>query len=152
VRVSNEHVTALRAALDGDEETFERLTSADEEHLMPLSALLAMAFSSVACMRFPEGWSAADVIRFVAWTRMQHGNDLDAFSPSLAEALLLTALRGIPVRGGFDDAAIAYTQTALLRALTGDLDEQHMETLFGYACQQADQWLQLAGGGVRHRQ
>jgi hypothetical protein len=152
MRVSNEHVTALRAALDGDEETFERLTSgADEEHLAPLSVLLAMAFSSVARMRFPEGWSAADVVRFVAWMRVQYGNDLDAFSPSLAEALLLTALRGTPVRGEFDDAAIACTQAALLRALTGDLDEEHMNALFNYACQQADQWLQLANGEVRGR-
>jgi hypothetical protein len=152
VRVSTEQVTALRAALDGDEETFEHLTGgADEEHLTPLSVLLAAAFSSVVRMRFPAEWSEADVIRFVAWMRVQFGNDLDSFSPSLAEALLLTALRGMPVHGGFADAAIAYTQAALLRALTGDLDEKHMNALFGYACQQADQWLQLANGGVRDR-
>ena len=152
MRVSNEHVTALRAALEGDEEAFERLTGgADEEHLAPLSVLLAMAFSSVARMRFPEGWTTTDVIRFVAWARVQDEHDRDAFSPSLAEALLLAALRGMPLRGGFDDAATAYTQVALLRALTGDLDEKHMETLFGYACQQADRWLQMASGGVSNR-
>jgi hypothetical protein len=152
VRVSSEHVTALRAVLDGDEETFKRQTSgADEEHLTPLSVLLAMAFSSVTRMRFPAGWSEADVIRFVAWMRVQYRNDFDAFSPSLAEALLLAALRGMPLHGEVDDAATAYTQVALLRALTGDLNEHHVDTLFGYACQQADRWLQVVGDGARDR-
>jgi hypothetical protein len=152
VRVSSEHVTALRAVLDGDEETFERLTGGvGEEHLTPLSVLLAMAFSSVARMRFSAGWSEADVIRFVAWMRVQYGNDFHAISPSLAEALLLTALQGVPLRDEFDDAATAYTQAALLRALTGDLSEQHMGIVFNHACQQADRWLQLADDNARDR-
>jgi hypothetical protein len=146
VRVSSEHVTALRAVLDGDEETFQRLAAgADEEYLMPLSVLLAAAFSSVARMRFPAERSTADVVRFVAWMRIQYGNGFDAISPSLAETLLLSALQGMPLRGGSDDAATAYTQVALLRGLTGDLSEQHMDTLLDYACQQADGWLQQAG-------
>ncbi len=149
MRVSGEHVTALRAALDGDEETFERLTGgADEEHLLPLSVLLAMAFSAVARRRFPDTWSAADVIGFVAWMRVQYAHDLDAFSPSMAEALLLAALRGTPLRGEFDAAATAYTQAALLRALTSDLDEQQTDVLFDYACEQTDRCLQLVGNGA----
>lgn len=145
MRVSSEHVTALRAVLDGDEETFASLTrDADEDSLTPLSVLLAMAFSSVARMRFPEEWSTADVIRFVAWMRLQYGNDSDAISPSQAEALLLSALQGVRLRRKFDDAATAYTQAALLRALTVDLSQQHMDVLFNHARQQADQWLQMA--------
>jgi hypothetical protein len=83
VRVSSEHVTALRSVLNGDDEHFERLVDgADEQHLVPLNVLLAMAFFSVACMRFPADWSAADVVRFVAWMRLQDGNDFDTTSPA----------------------------------------------------------------------
>ena len=85
------------------------------------------------------------MIRFVAWMRLQDGNDFDATSPSLAEALLLKALRDTPVHDRPDDDATAYAQVALLRALTIDLSEQHVDAVFDYARQQADRWLQQAG-------
>lgn len=143
MKVATGHMMALCAALEGNGEAFDQMTAgADEEYLAPLSALLAAAFFSAARMRFATGWSVTGVIRFVARVRVQHGQDLDdAFSPSLAEALLLSVLAGTPVAGAADEAAKAYTQAALLRALADDLGEQHLYALLDHARQQADGWL-----------
>lgn len=74
--------------------------------------------------------------------RVEHGQDLDhAFSPSLAEALLVSVLAGTPLVGAFDETVKAYTQAALLRALADDLGELHLYVLLDHARQQADGWL-----------
>jgi len=129
VTISASCVAALRAALVGDAAGFEWLAGqpglAQGEEF---PGLMAMAFVAAARRRFPAGWPAADVIRFVGQVR---GGDSGhpELSPTLAEQLILSALRNVPLHGHPDETATAYTQFVLLRELVSDLDGDQLSAL-----------------------
>jgi hypothetical protein len=142
VKVATGHMMALCAALEGNGEAFERMTAcADEEHLAPLSALLTATFFSAARMRFAAGSSVTGVIRFVPDADSAWAEPGLRIQPSLTEALLLSVLAGTPVASASDEAAKAYPQAALLRALADDLGEQNLYALLDHVREQADGWL-----------
>ena len=62
-------------------------------------------------------------------------------SPSLAEQLMLAALRGTPVSSRFDETAKAYTQFIPLKDLANSLDDQQLDMLLGKARDDADRWM-----------
>lgn len=127
------HVAALRAALAGDAAGFERLAGqSDFADGQELPGLMAMTFVAAARRRFPAGWSAADVITFVGRVRAGDSGH-SVLSPTLAEQLLLSALRNAPLRGRPDETAAAYTQFVLLRELVSDLDGEQLSTLLAAA-------------------
>ncbi len=72
------------------------------------------------------------MIRFVGRVR---GGDSGhpELSPALAEQLILSALRNIPLTGQPDETATAYTQFVLLRALVSGLDDEQLITLLSAA-------------------
>jgi hypothetical protein len=129
VTVTLGQVAALRAALVGDEEDFERLSAdpgvADGQEF---PRLVATAFAAAAQRRFRPGWSVGDVVRFVGHLRAHGEGSYEDLSAAAAEQMLLSILRGEPMGGQFDDFMRAYAQFALLAELVRDLSEQELST------------------------
>lgn len=125
------HVTALRAALSGDAAFFEYMEHrADLGHGQEFPALMAAAFTAAVRSRFPGEWSVADAVKFIGQVRVRSSDTYGDLSPSLAEQLMLAALRGTPVSSRFDETAKAYTQFVLLKDIAGAHldDEEHVQT------------------------
>lgn len=138
--VSAEDVAALRALLTGDSDPFMRLAAASPDGQdMRVGVLIAMALATAARTRFAAGWSRAEVIRYVAQTRIRYG--LDDLIPSLAEDLLIVGLGNQPLPAGADPAASAYAQLSLLKSLSDDLGPPDLDRVLGEAREQADRWL-----------
>jgi hypothetical protein len=139
--VSRHHVAALQAALAGDAGSFDRL-----DHGLDLSegrefpTLLSTAFIIAARLRFAGDWSTADVIRFVSQARIRDGNRTTV-SPTLAEQLILSALRDTPLSVPADEIATAYTQFILMKSLVTDLDDERLSLLLAQAQDSANQWI-----------
>ena len=102
--VTGQQVAVLRAALVGDDETFERLSGeSDQDYGDAFGVLMATAFILAARRRFPGEWSSADVIRFVGQVRAGYDDEDDFVDPGAAErAAYLT-----PVPGGVGPMTIA---------------------------------------------
>jgi hypothetical protein len=133
VTITAGHVAALRAALAGDRFAFEQMAGqSGSAYSQDLPYLMAMAFVAAVRRRFPDGWSAADVIKLVGQVR--GGDDgHSVLSPTLAEQLILSALRNAPLHGQPDETAMAYTQFVLLRELVSDLDDEQLSMLLAQA-------------------
>ena len=133
---------ALRAALDGDEETFERLAASagffDSEGF---SFLVAAAFSTAVQRSFPPGWSTGDVVRFVGHLRARNGGALVDLNAAAAEQMLFGVLRGKPMLQEFDENTKGIAQFSVLAGLVSDLNEQDLSTFLAGAREQADAWL-----------
>jgi hypothetical protein len=133
---------ALRAALDGDEETVDRLTAAPgflDGGGFPI--LIATAFVAAAQRRFPPGWSSGDVVRFVGQVRARNEGAHQDLSATAAEQMLLSVLRGEPMGGEFDETIKGIAQVALLTELVSALNEQELRAFLAEARDQADAWL-----------
>jgi len=144
VIVTGQQVAVLRAALVGDDETFERLSGeSDQDYGDAFGVLMATAFILAARRRFPGEWSSADVIRFVGQVRAGYDDEDDSVDPGAAEQLLLAALRDTPMPAGIDEETKAHAQFVLLSSLVGDedLDGQELDTLLAEARQMADRWM-----------
>jgi hypothetical protein len=138
VTITAGHIAALRAALAGDGSAFERLADqSGSAYSQDLPYLMAMAFVAAVRRRFPDGWSVADVIKFVGQVRGGDGGH-SALSPTLAEQLILSALRNAPLRGQPDETAGAYTQFVLLQELISDLDDEQLSMLLAQARDDAE--------------
>jgi hypothetical protein len=146
VTVTPTQFAALRAALDCDEEAWDRL-SCDPEVTdgLGLPVLTATAFIAAAQRRFPPGWSVGDVIWFVGHLRARDEAAGEDVSAAAAEQMLLCALRGEPMGGQFDDLTKGYVQIALLAELVKDLNEQELSTFLAEARDRADAWLAQHG-------
>ena len=145
--VTPDHVTALRAALSGDAAFFEYMEHrADLGHGQEFPALMAAAFAAAVRSRFPGEWSVADVVKFVAQVRVWNSDNYGDLSPSLAEQLILCALRGTPVQGRYEEVAKAYTQFMLLKDIADGLDDQQLEMLLTKAQDDADRWIAETAG------
>jgi hypothetical protein len=137
---------ALRAALVGDEETFERLTAAaDFLNGEGFPILVATAFVAAAQRRFPPGWSGSDVVRFVGHLRARGEGTHENLSATAAEQMLLSVLRSEPMVSQFDEITKGYAQFSLLAELVRDLSEQELSTFLAWARDQADAWLAQHG-------
>ena len=140
--VTPAQVAALRAALSGDEDAFNRLSSdpdvADSEGL---PVLTAAAFVAAVQRRFPPGWSGGDVVRFVGLLRARNEGAYADLSATAAEQMILSILRGEPMSGQFDDLMKGYAEFALLAELVRNLSEQELSTFLAGAREQADAWL-----------
>jgi hypothetical protein len=133
---------ALRAALTGDEETFERLAAAaDFLNGEGFPILVATAFVAAVQRRFLPGWSRGDVVRFVGHLRARNDGAHENLSATAAEQMLLSVLRREPVAREFDENTKSIAQFALLTELVNDLTEQELGTFLAEAREQADAWL-----------
>jgi hypothetical protein len=140
--VTPDHVTALRAALSDDAALFEFMEGrADADQGREFPALMAAAFIIAVRSRFPGEWSAADVIKFVGQVRARNSDTYGDLRPSLAEQLVLAALRGAAVSSQADETAVAYLQFVLLKDLTSGLDDEQLRTLLAAARDDANQWI-----------
>jgi hypothetical protein len=86
------------------------------------------------------------VIKFVGQLRVRNGDNA-ALSPTLAEQLILSALRDTPLQGEFSETATAYTQFLLLRELVSDLDGERLDVLLTRAQDDADRWITTGRAG-----
>jgi hypothetical protein len=137
---------ALRAALDGDEETVDRLTVAPgflDGGGFPI--LIVTALVAAAQRRFPPGWSGGDVVRLVGRVRARNGSALEGLSATATEQMLLSILRGVLMGGEFDEVTKGIAQVALLTELVSDLNEQELSLFLSEARDQADVWLAQHG-------
>jgi len=142
--VTDKQVAVLRAALVGDDETFERLGGeSDQDYGDAFGVLMATAFVLAARRRFPGDWSSADVIRLVGQVRAGYDDQDDSVDPGAAEHLLLAALRDTPMPAGIDEETKAHAQFTLLSNMVGDEDpDSHkLDALLAEARQMADQWI-----------
>jgi hypothetical protein len=142
--IVNAEVAALRAALSGDSETFDRLAGTSGwDHGDEFGIMLATAFVAAARHRFPGQWSVADLVRFVGRIRARHQGEQADINASAAEQMLLAALTNQPepLRGNFDQIAKGYAQAAILAELVSDLDGQQLDAFLDEARMQANWWL-----------
>jgi hypothetical protein len=120
--ITNEYMYALRAFLTGDPafaRMSERLEARDGRQGGDIYAALAGAAITVAARRqFGSGYTAADLIRFVAQARAStpgRGADID---PRTAEQLMRTVLGNEPAPEGLGQDAKARAVSLLLLELT----------------------------------
>jgi hypothetical protein len=144
VTVTDEQVAALRAALTGDTDTFDRLggpSGLDYGDAFPV--LMATAFILASRRRFGRGWSTADVIRFVGEVRLGYDAEDGYIDPDAAEQLLLAALRDKSLPAGIGGEARGSAQFALLNSMVSDEypESHHLDALLQEARQMADQWM-----------
>jgi len=127
--ITQRDVAALQAILSRDIAAYDRLGG--DSLLSPdtgLPVLIAHAFTTAAHQHFRQGWSDADVIRFVGQVRADNGAELSDIDTDTAEQMLVSVLRGIPAGGGADEAK-GYAQLALLAALVKGLNDGELGQL-----------------------
>ncbi|MBO0801769.1 MAG: hypothetical protein J2P25_01660 [Nocardiopsaceae bacterium] len=133
MNIDDEHVTALRALVTGDDDAFDRiLDNASPEWQDAFAYLLGSVFLAAVKYRFVNTESRPDIIRFVARSRIRHGGDQAGFSPSMAEALMGAAVGINPPpadRSEAEEDENAAAQVALLKDLAGELSYLDFESL-----------------------
>jgi hypothetical protein len=140
--VTDAQVTALRAVLTGDGETFDRVGGeSGQDYGEEIGILTATAFATAARYQFPSQWSMPDLIRFVGRVRARDQGEYADISASAAEQMLRAALSDEPMHGEFDEVAYAYAQAVLLAELVSDLDAQQLDAFLAEARVQADRHL-----------
>lgn len=137
ITVTDEHVAALRAHLEGRAEEQRRLLDelGSEQARIGYRALVSAAFHLVVRRRFADWARAADVIEFVGEVRAGTvvAPDID---PRTAERMILAVGEGEEI----DDVAAGTLfehQLVLLKALV----EDDLDGLLANARELADQWL-----------
>ena len=132
VFIADDHVKALRSMLAGDMDQYDELADRIERSDSPLyfNVLIASAFAVAVHRRFGQGYTASDIILFVADERTRHDDSADDFEPRVAERMVLAVLSGEPVHD-IDDEAKADAQIALLLGLVDDedLDDKGLDRL-----------------------
>ena len=139
--IASHHVAALHAALTDDADAFDRIDreiGLGEDRDFP--ALLTMAFITASHLRFASDWSTAGVIKFVSQVRI-HDGDHAPISPTLAEQMILSALRDTPFSVPAEATATAYTQFILMRRLVNNLGDERLSLLLAQAQDSANQWI-----------
>jgi hypothetical protein len=139
--ISSHHVAALHAALTDDADAFDRIDreiGLGEGREFP--ALLTMAFITASQLRFARDWSTADVIKFVSQVRIRDGERAPV-SPTLAEQMILSALRDTPFAVPAEATATAYTQFILMKRLVSDLGDERLSLLLAQAQDSANHWI-----------
>jgi hypothetical protein len=141
--VTDEQAAVLRAFLEGDPETDRMaLQMATEERAGAFGALLYAAFSQAVRKRFSPAWTSADVIGFVASTRLafrESGLDID---PRAAETLIREAL-GDPVITDFNSTVFLLVLVQII--LDEELDDDGLTGFLAEARNDADARLAQAG-------
>ena len=147
--VTAEYVAALRASLTGDEQTFSRLSTelqardGGEHSGNVYSALTGMTLFIAARRRFPDGYTSADVVRFVGQVRARLADSANEIDPRVTERTLLGALGDAADAESLDKAATAIAISALLfvlleeQGISGDL----LDALLFEARPLADIWI-----------
>jgi hypothetical protein len=147
--VTPEYADALRASMTGDDETFSRLSGelqardGGQRSGDVYSALTGMALFIAARRRFPDGYTSADVVRFVGQVRASFAESADDIDPRVTERTLLGALGDAAAAENLDKAAMATSIHALLFVLleTEDISGARLDELLSEARVLADIWL-----------
>jgi hypothetical protein len=156
--VTAEYVAALQASLTGDQETFSRLSAELQardggEHSGDVySALTGMALFIAARRRFPDGYTSADVVRFVGQVRARLADSANDIDPRIAERALLGALGDAAAAENLDKAATAVAVPALLFVLLEeeDISGDRLDAFLSEARPLADIWLERHHDSRQH--
>ena len=113
------HLAALKAFLTGDDTTFDRISAQLDASgsWQAYAVLQGAAFTRAARRRFPGGYQAGDVIRFVGKVRADAHDETGRIDPGTAERLLRAALSDSASVAGLDQSAMALAMAALLKTL-----------------------------------
>jgi hypothetical protein len=148
--VTAEYVAALRASLTADDQAFSRLSAAlqardgGENSGNIYSALTGMALFIAARRHFPDGYTSADVVRFVGKVRARFADAANDIDPLVAEATLRGALGDAAAVEGLDKATMATAIPALLFVLLEeqDVSGDGLDALLSEARPLAEIWLE----------
>jgi hypothetical protein len=140
--VTDVQVRALRAALTGDVDMFDQLVDVEDP---AFAVVMAHAFVVAAQMRFPTGLSTAQAVRLVGRLRSRDGGQHADVDATIAEHLLLSAIRGEVVSRKLDEGAKGYVQFALLMELVSGPSEGdgQIDAVLGAARREANHWLTI---------
>jgi hypothetical protein len=121
-QVNGVHMAALKAFLTDDDAAFEAIGALlDEDGSWPGYGILQGAALAVAARRrFPDGYRAKDVIRFVGRMRTALHDETGQIDPGTAERLLRGVLADPGHAAGLDQNAAALAMMALLKALVAE--------------------------------
>lgn len=117
MRVTDEHISMLRAYLDGDSERFNQL-SAVHAQSPGWSSLITAAFFIAIDQTLSTDTSRSDVVLFVADLRAMHPVVAEHLDPDVAERMIWGVLTGEPA-GEVDTDTSFGTQFLVTRALIG---------------------------------
>ena len=119
VGVTGNHLAALRAFLNDDYTTFDRISSRldADGSWQEYAVLQGAAFAVAARRRFPGEYTAGDIIRFVGRARAAVHDETGQIDPVTAERLLRGALSNPAYVTGLDQNAMAQAMMTLLKTL-----------------------------------
>jgi hypothetical protein len=117
--VTGGHLAALRAFLTGDGTSFDRIIAVldDDGSWYAYGVWLEAAFAVAARRRFPDGYKADEVIRFVGKTRAACHDKTGQIDPGMAERLFRKVLSGPASAVGLGQDAMALAMMTMLKAL-----------------------------------
>ncbi len=116
-------VDVVRALLQGDFETYQRLHSELDPSQRPaFSVVLTVAFNEVAVRRFGDNRDPAEIVAFVADTRARYPRTAQTIGAEDAEKLIRAALGEDRLLKELTGQVKGAAQTALLFALTQESD------------------------------
>jgi hypothetical protein len=143
MQVTDEQVAVLRAFLVGNPQA-ERLAlpMATAERAGAFGSLLYAAFSHAARKRFSPTWTSADVVNFVASTRLAFLESGIDINPKAAETLIREAL-GEPVTSGFNPTVFLIVLVQII--LDEELDNGRLTAFLASARKDADAQLARVG-------
>ncbi len=144
MKVSDEHVAALRTLLAGDFDEHDRALDILQQrgNWEPYNTLIQAAFFEAVDRRFGKGYTVAEIVQFVADARSrfdQSGSDVDA---RVAERLILAA-QGEGLIPDLDTNTVVGTEVLLLGAMMTDerLDSAGLDEFMQEARDLADEWM-----------
>jgi hypothetical protein len=142
--VRDDQVSALRAYLAGDFDTYKRLHGKldPDAARTGYSALVSAAFCEAVERRFSTGTPPADVIKFVGDIRARSDRLGEQIDPRAAERMIRAVYTDEEIRD-LDPSTRLGTQVVLLAALIADeqLDAASLEEFLAGARDLADQWI-----------
>jgi hypothetical protein len=137
-----DQMALLHATVHGDFERAEELARdlGRSGSLDQYGEAIGAAFLLAVRMQFPQRWSAADVIRLVADTRVlfdQTGGSLD---PSAAERVVRSALGQEELAEGLPDSVVVQTQIAVVSGLAHQRKLGEPEAFMSEVQKLLDEW------------
>ncbi len=118
-KVTGGHLAALSAFLTGDDTTLDHIITmlGDDSSWYAFGVWLEAAFAVAARRRFPGGYRADEVIRFVGKTRAACYDRTGQVDPGIAERLFRSVLSDPASAVGLGQDAMALAMMTMLKAL-----------------------------------
>jgi hypothetical protein len=139
---TTEQLQMLRAMVDGDFDRHQQLSNALKEsgRLDGYEEVIGAAFYIAVRMQFPKRYSAEDVIRLVADTRVLVDQTGDVIDPRAAELVVRAALGEHDRVTGLPETAVVETQMAVCSYLAFERRLGDPDVFMGEVRKVLDEW------------